>query len=327
MEVGPPTLPTMPAREGNNPSDMAPRRWLMRRLRRHATWAREQGLARLIEEDQLNPFERLPTALRKVAWRLAHDASPDAVPVFLVGLQRSGTNMIVRGLERSPRFEVHNENDRAAFRRFRLRPDPEIRDLVMRSRHPFVLFKPLCDSHHVGELLDHLGTPSPARAIWAVRSVDDRVRSAVQKFGAANLRTLRLIVAGRGEALWQAQGLSDESMALIRSFDLDRLDPWSASALFWYVRNAILFEQGLDRRDDLVVVAYERVLEDPRAALRELCGFLGLPYEDRFAAHVSAARRIERPPLEIDPEIRRRCDELGQLLDAASGRNPAEPAA
>jgi hypothetical protein len=319
----------VPAEDGSNDLEMPAVRWFVRRLRRHVTWAREQGLGRLIEEDQLNPFERLPTALRKVAWKVSHDASPRAVPVFLVGLQRSGTNMIVRGLERSPQFEVHNENDRAAFHRFRLRPDPVIKELVVRSRHPFVLFKPLCDSHRVGDLLDHLETPSPGRAIWLVRSVDDRVRSSVEKFGGANLRALRLIADGRGGELWQGQGLSEESLTLIRSFDYDRLSPWSASALFWYVRNAILFERGLHERPDLVVVAYERVLEEPRASIQQLCRFLGVPYEDRFAAHVSTSRRVERPPLDIDPEIRRRCDELGELLDRASaaGWSPAEPAA
>ena len=66
--------------------------------------------------------------------------------MFVVGLQRSGTNMLVRGLEASPEFEVHNEDDTKAFRRFRLKSNDQIRALVTRSGHSYILFKPLCDS-------------------------------------------------------------------------------------------------------------------------------------------------------------------------------------
>ena len=296
-------------------------------MRRHARWLHTEGFGRLIEEGDLDPIDRIRTGFRKASWRRRHDESPHAVPIFLVGLQRSGTNMVVRGLERSPLVEVYNEKNRAAFRRFRLRPDPVIKELVIRSRHPFVLFKPLCDSHRVGDLLDQLGTPSSGRAIWLVRAVDDRVRSSVEKFGASNLRALRRIAEGRATDLWQSQGLSEASLELIRSFDYDRISAWSASALFWYVRNAILFEQGLHERPDLVVVAYERVLEDPRASIQQLCRFLGIPYEDRFVAHISPSRRMDRPALDIDPEIRRRCDDLGARLETAVERSSAEPAA
>jgi hypothetical protein len=292
--------------------------WTVRRIRRHLRWAREQGVGRLIEEDNLDPFERIPNAARKLVWRLSHDASPHAMPVFVVGVQRSGTNMVVRGFERSPMFEVHNENDRAAFHRFRLRPDPVIRDLVVRSRHPYVLFKPLCDSHRIGELLDDLGTPTRGKALWAYRSVDGRVRSSLAKFGNASGRALRMIAAGTGGHLWQAQGLSEASLELIRSFDYDRLSPASASALFWCVRNAILLERGLADRGDVAVVSYDRIVADPAPVMTAICGFLGLEYDDRLIEGVERRGAGARDPLPIDPLIRARCDEITDRLDAVT---------
>jgi hypothetical protein len=140
-----------------------PGAYTLRRILRNARWARSQGLARLIEEDQLDPADRLRRAFARWRWRLAN-RSGERVPataVLLVGVQRSGTNMLVRGLERAPEFAVYNENSAAAFRRFRLRPDSVIRTLVDSSRHPYVLLKPLCDSHRTPELLDGLGTASP----------------------------------------------------------------------------------------------------------------------------------------------------------------------
>ncbi|MBV9664008.1 MAG: hypothetical protein JOZ37_08580, partial [Actinobacteria bacterium] len=183
------------------------RRWRTR-VGRHLRWARTEGVAKLAEEDDLNPVTRVADAARRWRWRRQHGVQPgQATPVWLVGVQRSGTNMVVQGLTASPAFEVHNENDRRAFEHFRLRPDPIVRAIILSSRHRYVLFKPLCDSHRVDELLA-LDTPMPGRAIWAYRDVDDRVRSALAKFGDNNLQVLRQIADGTGTGRWQAQRVS-----------------------------------------------------------------------------------------------------------------------
>jgi hypothetical protein len=293
-------------------------RWFAFRVRRHLGWARTQGIGRLIEEDELNPLERIPNALRKARWRRTHDASPNAMPVFLVGLQRSGTNMLVRGLERAPEFEVHNENDRQSFDRFRLLPDPVIRSVVMRSPHEYVLFKPLCDSHRIAELLDELGTPTKGKAIWAYRSVDGRTRSALAKFGDSNLRALARISGGLGSSSWQAQGLSEASLELIRGFDYRRMTPASAAALFWYVRNSLFFELGLSERPDVILMSYDAVLAQPEATMRALCRFLGLAFDPTFVHHVEVRSRPDAPAEEIDPVIRARCADLQGRLDAVA---------
>jgi hypothetical protein len=291
-----------------------PRR-LWGRVARHIHWARDQGVGRLIEEDQLNPFERVPLAIRKARWRRTHHIAPNAVPVFVVGVQRSGTNMLVRGLERAPEFEVRNENDDDAFDRFLLRPDPEIRRLVDRSGHAYVLFKPLCDSHRTGEILDDLGSPSAGKAVWAYRDVGGRVRSAVQKFGPANLQALRRIAAGEGATMWQAGGLSAERLELVGSFDYERMSPESAAALFWFLRNSLYFDLGLDRREDVFLASYGAMVEDPEAAMRALCDALGLGFRPEFVAHVDARGRRKAPPLDLDPQIADLCEQLEQRLD------------
>jgi hypothetical protein len=293
----------------------APRR-LLGRISRHIHWARDQGVGRLIEEDQLNPIERIPLAIRKSRWRRSHSVSPNAVPVFVVGVQRSGTNMLVRGLERSPEFEVRNENDGEAFERFLLRPDPVVRGIVERSGQRYVLFKPLCDSHRIGSILDELGTPSPGRAIWAYRDVRGRVRSAVQKFGSANLDALRRIAAGEGETMWQAGGLGPDRLELIRSFDYEGMTPESAAALFWYVRNALYFDLGLDTRPDVVLASYRATVTGPERAMRGLCAALDFGYQPALIAHIDARSSRPAPPLELDPRITELCDGMEARLDA-----------
>ncbi len=300
-------------------SDESAVRFLWGKALRHWRWGLQQGFGRLIEEDQLDPLARAANAARKWRWRRAHGVAPGhAVPVYLVGVQRSGTNMLVRGLERSPEFETHNENDRRVFHRFQLRSDATVADVVRASRHRYVLFKPLCDSHRVDHLLDHLSAQAPGRAIWAYREVDGRVRSAIAKFGDSNLRVLAEIAAGGADWRWQAQRLSQESLELVRSFDYSAMTPESAAALFWYVRNALYFELGFHDRDDVMLSSYDALVADPELAIRPLCGFLGVAWDPRLVAHISPRPNSARPPLPLDPEIRARCDALQASLDNAA---------
>ena len=292
----------------------------LERLRRHWRWGRTQGFRRLIEEDRLDPITRTRQSLEKRRWRREHDIAPNAVPVFLLGVQRSGTNMLVHGLEEAPEFEVRNENDRRAFEDFRLRPIPVIERLVAGSGHRYVLMKPLCDSHRAIELLDRLATPSAGRAIWAYRSVDGRVRSAVAKFGSANLEALTAIAGGQGDDLWQAGGLSSSNRSLIESLDYSTMSAESAAALFWLIRNSLYFELGLEQRSDVLLVSYEHLVDDPEAAMRRVCAFLELEYRPEFTQHIDARAAHGRPPLVLDPEIRRLCDDLEARLETSLNR-------
>lgn len=293
---------------------------LVGKVQRHWHWARTQGVGRLIEEDGLDPRTRARRALGKWRWRQAHGVRPgSAVPVFLVGVQRSGTNMVVRGLEAAPEFEVHNENDRRAFDRFELRPLSAIHGIVAASTHRFVLFKPLCDSHRVDELLDDGRIQGTGRALWAYRSVDGRVASSLAKFGDVNLRILRAIAAGGADDRWQAQRMSQDTLEFIRSFDYDLMSPATAAALFWWARNRLVFELGLDGREDVALICYDALLADPEARMREVCRFLGFEWNPLLIAHIEQ-RSLRRQIVEIDPRVRERCTELAQHLEAVRTR-------
>jgi hypothetical protein len=297
-------------------------RWFLKRVGKHIRWARQQGVGRLVEEDQLSPKDRLALARSKRRWRKQHDVAPGAIPVYVVGVQRSGTNMLVRGLERSPEFDVCNENDGRAFFRFRLRPDDDVRRLIESDGHRYILFKPLIDSHRIVHLLDGIETAGKARAIWAFRSVDGRVRSAVAKFGARNHTVLSDIKDGNADSHWEAQGLSQDSLDLISSFDYEKLSPESAAALFWYVRNRLFFEMDLHQRDDVRLVSYDAFTRDPETTMRSLCDFLGFTYSDELIAHVEQ-RSSSGKELQLDPAIRRRCQELQRSLEEVASTQAA----
>ncbi|HEX2052653.1 MAG TPA: sulfotransferase domain-containing protein [Actinomycetota bacterium] len=290
-----------------------------RRLLRHLGWIRSQGLARLIEEDELNPLVELRRGARRRSWSRSHPVPPGgAMPVFVLGVQRSGTNMVMRGFRNSPRFEVFNENDRRAFVDFRVRPVETLNRLVVASRSQFVVFKPLCDSHRAVELLEQVGHRTPPRALWVFRNVDDRARSALAKFGDANLRALRTIAAGQGDDLWQAGGLSPGSRQLLESFDYTALTAADAAALFWFLRNSLYFELGLDRRPDVLAVSYDGLVASPEPVLRRVCDFLGCPWDPGLSEHISR-RSAGGRRLELDDRIRTLCDGLQSRFDALDG--------
>lgn len=289
------------------------------RIGRHLRWARNDGISRLIEEDHLDPRERVALAYRKAQWRHTHRAQAgSAQAVFVFGVQRSGTNMVLRGLENASEVEVHNENDRKAFNRFALRGDEVVRHIVERSRHQLVLFKPLIDSDQAGRLLDELPLATPPLAVWAYRGVDGRARSAVAKFGDVNRRVLSEIADGVGLDRWQARGLSPETLDFIRSLQPADLTPESAAALFWWVRNQLFFSQGLDQRADVHLVAYEQVVADPVTTMQPLVRFVGLEWNEHFVAHVHEREGAKQPRLALDERVRTVCDELeARLADTA----------
>ena len=294
-----------------------PRQHLTRKIVRRIHWARTEGVGRVIEEDRLDPRPRLRAAVRKRRWRRRHPvASGSAVPVYVVGLQRSGTNMLMRGLDEAPETEVRNENDRVLFDRFRIRSVDVLRSTVLASRQQFVFVKPICDSQLLDTFLD-IEELAPGRGVWVYRDPDSRARSEVSKFGPANLLALRDIAAGKGETRWQGERLPKASVELVQSFDLDTMTPFTAAVLFWAIRNRLFFELGFDRREDVLLVSYDAFAAHPAAEMQRLCRFVGVTYRPQLDEHVDRRVSHGTKPLEIDPRVRSLATEVHERLEAA----------
>lgn len=293
--------------------------WRWRMVRRNARWLRAQGVARLVEEHELDPVRRTRLAVQKASWRRRHSVPPGtATAVLLTGTPRSGTNMMVRGLAALPEVEVHNEGDRQAFQRYRLRSDREIAALVERSRHQVVLLKPLLDAHRVRGLLDALGGGSRARVFWAYRDVDSRARSALTKFGPSALVVLTEIVRdGRSSRRWQAASMSAGTLERLGGLAWDRLTPADGAALMWVVRNELFFDQGLDARSDAMAVSYEAVVADPERVTRAMCAHVGVAWRPSVSADIEPRTPTLRR-LDLDPQVRTWCEEMRERLDRAA---------
>jgi hypothetical protein len=295
----------------------------VRQTRQQWRWVRAEGVARFADETHLDAAARVRRRYGRWRYRSTHQVAPYAAPIFVFGAQRSGTTMLLRQLGRLPEVRIRNEADRVAFDRFQLRDDEVIRSLVERCGERYVIFKALCDSDRVARLLDDVGTPTPARAIWMYRRADGRVRSAVAKFQSADRDVLARVARGEADGLWQARGLSHENRELVESFDYRSMTPESGAALFWYVRNSLYFEQRLDAREDVALCSYDDLLQDAEGTLRTLCASANLPYRHGLSEGI-AKRSSDPGTLAVDPRIRELCRSMeARLADAMLRRSGA----
>ena len=216
---------------------------------------RTQGLAQVARDHHIDPRTRIPLEYQRLRWRMRHGVAGQAVPVYVVGLQRSGTNMLVRAFQNSVETQVFNENDRRAFHVYSLRDMEVVRRLVVASPRRVVVFKPLKDSDRIVDILEDPAMPGQARAIWAYRSFEGRVRSSLGQFDDNNLTVLRAAADGSSGELWQTRFMGPRLLELVRSLDVGSMNPESAAGLMWYLRNTLFFELALDHRDDVAVVS------------------------------------------------------------------------
>lgn len=276
----------------------------------HLNRARQEGLRNVVVDD----VRRGRMSIRRFIWSAAHNCSPNAIPIYVVGLQRSGTNMLFGAFANTPEAEVYNEsaNSRAFFN-WALRDDDVLRSLIESSRHRCIVFKPLCDSHRVVHLMEGLGVPRRGRSVWIYRDFADRVRSV---FGHWPERTdsfgQRIANGFRG---LETGGLSEERLAFATRFDPATMSRASGAALFWYLRNILFFDLELDQRPDVALISYDRFVLEPARFMTQLCDFAGLPFR-RAMVHGVA----RRPPptsveLDIDPRIASACDDLRKRLN------------
>lgn len=226
--------------------------------------------------------------------------------VFVAGVQRSGTNMIMEVLERSYDTSVFNDWDCRAFDKYELRSPGVIHSLVDNERSDSVAFKILLDIQCVNKLLAEY---NPAKVVWIVRDYRDVVNSHRLKWRNMS-KMIGCIIEGRNSVGWRGRGLSDDLLEEIGEYYYPDMSEESACALFWYYRNSLYFEQGLDEDTRALVVGYEKLVSRPEEIFPEVFGFLGLKYSQRVTAKVFSTSIGKSLSPKIDPVIGLKCSAL-----------------
>lgn len=233
--------------------------------------------------------------------------------VFVAGVQRSGTNMMMDVLERSYETDVYHERDTRAFDNYQMRERMVIHQLARRSKAPVFVIKSLCELQDLKSLMDEF---SPAKTIWVMRHYEDVVNSMLVSFRHQARQVQRIVSDRKGDGWWLGRGMSDETFGILKELVRPDLDDASAAALQWYLRNTLFFEQGLDTDARVMAVSYEHLVSEPQDQFRKIFGFLGLRYTPHVASTIFATSVKRRVSPAIIQPVRELCDGLNARIAA-----------
>ena len=262
----------------------------------------------------------LPTRIRHAVWRKVKalrqklQPRPVALHVFVAGMQRSGTNLLMDVLDASGETRVFHETDRRAFERYEMRDLPVIRQLARDCPAPVFVIKALCELDRIQSLME---TFAPAKTLWVVRDWRDSAASAIKSFANLVPQWERL---ARGDADdWRGRGMSSATRALLAALYRPDASEAEGAAIMWYYRNALFFEQALDADARVRVVFYEDLVQEPWREVAAVYRFLGLEgFHDGIAGRIHARSVKHRSPPGISPSVSALCDELLERFGAVS---------
>lgn len=264
--------------------------------------------------------KRIKTFRRRAAWQIKAararsaglDRRGEKITLFVTGVQRSGTNMLMQTLERNAAIDVYHEGDRRAFDNYSMKPETVIRGLVSKAPFPVVAVKALLEGHKVDALLE---TFSPARAIWMFRHYDDVNNSSLKNFPGWRNK-IADVMADREKGDWRGLGMTDETWKLLNQLYRPDLDDASVNGLFWFYRNQLFFDRKLDKDPRVLLMSYEWLVQNVEPACRAVCDFAGVAYDPEMGDRIKSSSIGKNAPLPIDPDVKAVCDAMYDRLTA-----------
>lgn len=251
--------------------------------------------------------------------RLA-DPSVAKVPLFVLGCNRSGTNMVCAAIGNSPHGWAYREREFSpAFNGYYLRADWIIEWLIRRTPTQVVSFGSILDSQFALDLLTRF---DDAKAVWVYRRYEDVANSCARMGWGYHLRNLmRWVAAGELDKLGaRGQNVSDSTMSTISELFRENLSDEECAALYWLFRNQLFFDLQLSNDSRVIPIQYEDAALNPGPTFRRLFEFIGAPYDSEIIQDVYAGSVGKHASPKIDPLIREKCDILQERLDEAYER-------
>lgn len=240
---------------------------------------------------------------------------------MILGCQRSGTSLTYWIFERDLHARIFRESSELSsgdqVEHIRLNPLDDVNATFGESQVPLIVFKPLVESQRALELLDYF---DDSRALWLYRHYQDVASSNLQAFGPDNgLNDLRPILAN-DQTNWRGQNTSPETREVVARFFAEDMNPHDAAALFWWARNQLFFEQGLDRNPNVMLCRYEDLVTAPATTMARVYDFLDTDYPGDAIVQSVHARSVGKGRKQLlSPEVDALCADLLSRLDKCYG--------
>ena len=145
-------------------------------------------------------------AIKRTKWAFTRPRS--SIPVFVFGKQRSGTTMFMDILENREDTEVYQEWDKSVYLDSRIRSLDAVAEAIEKSRAPFVCFKPICDSHLIGDFVSRF---PEGKYIWIIRNYLDSANSEIRRFPDSE-HAVRLTCEGKPGGGWIQESMSAKAL-------------------------------------------------------------------------------------------------------------------
>lgn len=238
---------------------------------------------------------------------------------FIFGCQRSGTTLLRNFIGLDSRFRDVGEGDLPYFhqeageRYLRLINDEQVEALVRSQRSPWVLLKPLHDSQQAAKLLKRFDN---SRGIWIYRHYLSVIQSHLRYYKHDTVHYLAPL-RGLDESSWILQGLGKDVIDEIRQLvSLAENHPQDLYAVFWYARNAHLFEQF--KKSEILVLSYEELVLEPAKCLQVLSKHLDIELSTAAAAVPHQSSLHPKQTSFLHPLVKESCDQMHEKLRSLS---------
>ena len=250
-------------------------------------------------------------AAKNTYWRL-HGAPRQRRHLFVAGVQRSGTNMLMDILEKSWLTDAYHERDPRAFDNYKMRERAVIDALVARSKAPVFVIKSLFELQELPQLMAHF---SPAQTVWIVRSPYDTINSTLKSFRPHLVERVNRAVKPDCQE-WLGAGMSAETRERVAPLVFPEMREEDAAAIQWYIRNVLFFEMGFDEDPRVLACRYETLVTHPEEEIRRICAFVDLPYVPRLSRGIFSTSIGKRRRPQISPPVEALCEALHQRFKA-----------
>jgi len=244
---------------------------------------------------------------------MRHKPGQEKPILMVMACPRSGTTLLTHMFDLDPSSRVYRDHEilfdqETEVAPARLKPLSWVQQQFLKDRASFIQFKPLTESQRAHELLE--GLPG-SRIIWIYRHYMDVGRSTVSHGrGKQAHRSLQPILQN-DQADWRCQHLGAEIRETIAGHYRPDLDPMSVSALFWYARNSLYFQQELAAEPRACLMRYDDLVNDSMGVMEDVYDWMERPFPAQKFASFKFSSSIGRGRgLEIDPAVKDLCDEL-----------------